>query len=81
MPAPAVPSWLFLCAADRTWAWRSANAHGDLLPSLDVAIMVATKHGFDPFAHYWTATIDGRTTHYRPSRTPVNLPSNEDPPE
>ena len=47
--------------------------------SLDQATADATKHGFDPFSHYWIARLNGRTTHYRPGKTPLNLPASEEP--
>jgi hypothetical protein len=52
---------------------ETANA----FPSLDTATADATKHGFDPFSQYWIARVDGRTTHYLPGQTPLNLPSEE----
>lgn len=81
-PLPAdVAQWLFICARDGTWTWRSANsAASSPLPNLDAAVIDATAKGFDPFIHYWTTTTRGRTTHFRPGQTPVNLPSDEDPP-
>ena len=67
------------------WSWRAVRAYSKIsgsasaFVSLDVAKAHATVIGFDPFSQYWTATNDGHTTHYRPGKTPVNLPCGETP--
>ena len=77
----AVPSWLFSrSSATRKWTWRSTNElPSEAFRSLDAATAHAIAHGFDPFVQYWTATNNGRTTHFRPGQKPVDLPSGEDP--
>jgi hypothetical protein len=52
---------------------------GDSFTSLDEATADATRQGFDPFSQYWTARVDGHTTHYRPGKSILNLPAGEDP--
>ena len=81
MPADAPPGrWEFTCSTDGTWKWRFGEGESGPFSSLDAATANATSHGFDPFSQRWTATMDGRTTHYRPGRTPVNLPPGVEPP-
>jgi xylulokinase len=72
--------WEFICSTDGTWKWRFGAGEEGPFSSLDAATANATSHGFDPFKQSWTSTVDGRTTHYRPGRTPVNLPSGVEPP-
>jgi hypothetical protein len=81
MPANNVPKWLFTCAGNGTWTWRSDNAAASgPLRTFDDATMDAARFGFDPSVHYWTAINKGSTTHYRPGGAGVNLRSDEDPP-
>jgi hypothetical protein len=80
MPADAPSSrWDFICS-DGTWKWRFGEGESGPFSNLDAAFSNATSHGFDPFSQRWTATVDGRTTHYRPGMTPVNLPEGVEPP-
>ena len=72
-PEPA--SWEFTCHEDQTWTWRFGAGESGPFSSLEAATANATSHGFDPFSQSWTSTVDGRTTHYQPGKTPVNLPS------
>ena len=73
--------WLFICSKGGLWTWRSADSFAvATFTDLDAATADATLHGFDPFTHYWTANSGGRTTHFRPGKDPLNLPSTEDPP-
>jgi hypothetical protein len=51
----------------------------DAFINLGEATADATRHGFDPFSHYWIARLNGRTTHYRPGKTPRNPPASEEP--
>jgi hypothetical protein len=74
MPLDAA-SWEFICDEDQTWTWRFGAGESGPFSSLEAATANATSHGFDPFSQSWTATVDGRTTHYQPGKTPVNLPS------
>ena len=84
MPHPK-PQWVFTCAANRTWGWRAMPkgiGDGEAVDSfinLGQATADATKHGFDSFSHYWIARVNGHTTHYRPGKTPLNLPVSEEP--
>jgi hypothetical protein len=79
----AKPQWVFTRADNATWAWLSIRKDGalglsaDVFISLDEATADAAKHGFDPFSQYWTARIDGRTTHYRPGKRAKNLKVDE----
>ena len=75
MPADGfVSRWEFTCAPDKTWTWRFGDGKSGAFSSVDAATANATSHGFDPFVHHWTATNGGRTTHYRPGRTPIIPP-------
>jgi hypothetical protein len=72
------PRWVFICARDGTWTYRSADGRvGGPFVSFPEASSDAAKHGFQPFRQYWT--LDGRTTHYRPVEEILNLPSGETP--
>ena len=73
-----LPRWEFICSTDRTWKWRFGEGESGPFSSLDAATANATSHGFDPFTQRWTATADGRTTHYAPGKTPANLPAKKD---
>jgi hypothetical protein len=77
---PHANRWEFICAADKTWKWRFGAGESGPFASLDAATANACSHGFDPFTQSWTSTADGRTTHYRPGKPPVNLPSGVEPP-
>jgi hypothetical protein len=72
--------WEFVCAANGTWTWRFGAGSSGPFQSLDAATANAASHGFDPFSQSWQATVDGRTTHYRPGKTPQNLPAGKDRP-
>ncbi|HZM45140.1 MAG TPA: hypothetical protein VFC14_09945 [Burkholderiales bacterium] len=76
---PEPGSWEFTCHEDQTWTWRFGAGESGPFSSLEAATANATSHGFDPFSQSWTATVDGRTTHYQPGKTPVNLPSGKGP--
>jgi len=76
MPADALHGrWTFICSPEGIWSWRFGEGESGLFSSFDDAAANATSHGFDPFSHSWTSAADGRTTHYRLGKTPVNLPS------
>ena len=75
-----IPTWQFFHVQSKTWTWRSAKRSSEGFLSLLEATTDARKHGFDPTIHYWTAATGGRTTHYRPGKAPVNVPSSQDPP-
>jgi hypothetical protein len=74
----AVDRWEFICDG-RTWTWRFGTSTHGPFSSLDAATVSAASHGFDPNTQYWTATIAGRTTHCRPGKPTVNLPSGMEP--
>ena len=77
--ATACPKWLFTRSGG-TWTWRSANDSASKpFPNLDAATADAVTHGFNPLLDYWTATSNGRTTHYRPGKAPINLPYGHEP--
>ena len=46
--------------------------------SLDECTAEATTHGFDPFTQYWVTRANGAATHFRPGKTPINLPAGEE---
>ena len=71
--------WVFICAGNRTWSWRAVQTEDMAGPfaSLDEATAHAMERGFDPFGQYWIARKDGRATHYRPGKSPENLPTDE----
>jgi hypothetical protein len=78
---PERPRWIFICSPARDWTWRSVDAFAETrFPSLGDATENAATHGFDSFSQYWTATENGRTTHFRPGRTSINLPAGDEPP-
>ena len=77
MPAP--PTWLFVCASNKEWTWRSAKGCSKAFSALVSAITDAEAHGFSPSTEYWAATENGRTTHYRPGRMPLILRSGQNP--
>jgi hypothetical protein len=61
-----VAHWLFICARNGAWTWRSPNAAASgPLRTLDEARADAMRFGFDPFVHQWTTMMDGRTTRFR----------------
>src|SRR5262245_21734813 len=78
--------WAFVAAPNHRWNWHLVLNDGnrDLKSPPFYSFAAATAHatikGFDPCAHLWTATVNGRTTHYRPGRNPINLPAGEEPP-
>ena len=75
------PQWAFICANDR-WTYRSADGRvGGPFVSYGWASADAADHGFQPLSQYWTVTLDGRTTHYRPCRATLNLKAGEKPPD
>jgi len=74
MSVIGVNPWIFSCAANRTWTWRTFTHRSRPFPSIEVATEDAVKQGFDPSVQYWISTVDGRTTHYRPGKSPVTLP-------
>ena len=63
--------WQFVRAVNGSWTWlaprKNASAtEAEAFPSLDTASANAAAHGFEPSRHFWTATVDGRATHYPP---------------
>ena len=77
MPSMDQPTGQFIYGAAGTeWTWRSEGGYSEAgFEGLLAATTDAKAHGFDPLVHYWTATVDGRTTHFRPGLTPVNQES------
>ena len=81
MPTDAsITRWEFVQEKNGTWtcfAVHEGGCRGAALrsfPTLSAASEYAMKYGFDPVTKYWTATSNGQTTHYRPGKSPVNLP-------
>ena len=73
--------WEFARITGRTWTWQFAKgATSRAFSSLDAATANANNHGFDRFTCSWTATLNGRTTHYRPGRMPLDLLDGMEPP-
>jgi len=78
--------WSFVAAGDSTWCWHTVLCDGTAseksrrFHSIAAASVNAEIHGFDPFNHYWTATVARRTTHFRPGKSPVSLPTDKAPP-
>ena len=59
--------------------WRVVRANGNTEVSERFASLVAAKadatlRGFEPDNDPWTVTSHGRTTHYRPGKSAINLP-------
>jgi len=74
------PAWWFIGSEAGYWMWRSANsAASGPLRTLEDAKADAARFGFDAAEHYWTATTEGRTSHFRPGQPSVNLPAGENP--
>jgi hypothetical protein len=84
---PSLPyRWDFVESPDMLHRWHSVRTDGatrvsDSFASLELAKADAIRLGFDPDTETWTVTAGGRTTHFRPGRIAVNLPSDEAPPE
>ena len=74
MPS-TVPHWHFILDTDRTWRWRALDSLSAPFATRADAMENATQWGFDPLGCYWTVTINGRTTHYRPGKPVINLPA------
>ena len=76
--------WEFVGAEGETWTWcridGSVQCSSAAFSDFAVALRDATINGFDPGRNYWLVMSKGRTTHFRPGKTPINLPSYEDPP-
>ncbi len=72
---PIVPRWQFVCETDWTWTWRAARTVSARFVTHEAAMENATRCGFDQLGCYWTVTINGRTTHYRPGKIPISLPN------
>ena len=81
MEDPAI--WTFVGPfEDRTW--RANRVDGQIktfgpFANLSEAKAKAVSEGFRPTSQYWVVETNGRATHYRPGKTPVNLPSGEIP--
>ena len=76
--------WDFIESSNRLHKWRNVGAAGETYASesflsLELAAD-AIQRGFNPDTDYWTVTAGGRTTHFRPGRSAVNLPSGKAPP-
>jgi len=68
--------WQFVRAVNGSWTWlaprkNASAAEAEAFPSLDTATANAAAHGFEPFRHFWTATVEGRATHYPPAARTV----------
>ena len=74
------PTWWFHGSPEGYWVWRTANSAASMpLRSLEDATVDAARFGFAPLVHYWTATNNGLTTHFRPGKTAFTLPYDEYP--
>jgi hypothetical protein len=63
-----------------TWCWFCPDGKSSgAFHSLSAALKDADRTGFLSASEYWAVTVDGRTTHFRPGRGGVNLPSGEMP--
>ena len=77
--------WEFIRASNGKWSWKATSTDGkifaqaDTFFSLDLATASATTQGFDPFLQHWMTTFDGRTTHFRPGKNPINVTVGEAP--
>ena len=69
------PRWQFVCEIDQVWTWRAVRTVSAPFVNPQAAMENAARCGFDPLNCYWTLTTDGRTTHYRPGKTPIDLPT------
>jgi len=74
--------WLFVGSpSDGTYTWRSAHDGGtsDPFSGLPTAVADAIDNGLNLTSDYWIVQMNGRTTHYRPGKMPINLPTGEEP--
>lgn len=72
---PSVPRWQFVCDNDQIWTWRAVRTVSAPFVNLEAAMENARRCGFDPLGCYWTVTADGRTTHTRIGKPPIDLPA------
>ena len=71
---PTVPRWQFVRETDKMWRWRAVRTVSPPFVTREAAMANAMRCGFEPLGCYWTVTVDEQTTHYRPSKMPIELP-------
>ena len=84
MATPLQARWEFTRAADHTWTWRRtasgvALSTSGVFPNYGATAADACNNGFRPQTDHWLVTSQGRTTHFRPGRAPINLPAGTEP--
>ena len=75
--------WEFIGAGDQTWTWcrvdGAIQCASAAFSDFGAALADATTQGFNPVGNYWLVKSQGRATHFRPGKMPVNLPSGMSP--
>jgi hypothetical protein len=75
--------WEFVLSDDGTWRYCQVDGGircpSEIFSDFGSALAHATTEGFNPASEYWMVKSLGRTTHFRPGRNPINMPSGKEP--